>query len=125
MGGGLRANMMMAMEWGIFCTIVRFAIHQMQEKETTAANAEQRWMEVMKMSEHDIVDELDREIDDEEALYDAIERLDVEVVKHGRWIEQTISGEQTWCCSACKTLGSPHWKRCPVCEAKMCGGKDG
>lgn len=56
--------------------------------------------------------------------YDAIERLDVEVVKHGRWIEQTISGEQTWCCSACKTLGSPHWKRCPVCEAKMNGGKE-
>lgn len=50
---------------------------------------------------------------------------DLEIVKHGRWIEQTISGEQTWCCSECKTLGSPHWKRCPVCEAKMNGGKDG
>lgn len=48
---------------------------------------------------------------------------DVEEVKHGHWIEQTISGEQTWCCSECKTLGSPHWKRCPVCEAKMDGGK--
>ena len=49
---------------------------------------------------------------------------DLEIVKHGRWIEQTISGEQTWCCSECKTLGSPHWKRCPVCEAKMSGGKE-
>ena len=50
---------------------------------------------------------------------------DVEEVKRGRWIEQTISGEATWCCSECKMLGSPHWKRCPVCEAKMIGGKDG
>ena len=49
---------------------------------------------------------------------------DVEEVKHGHWIEQTISGEQTWCCSECKTLGGPHWKRCPVCEAKMNGGKE-
>ena len=49
---------------------------------------------------------------------------DVEEVKHGRWIEQTISGEATWCCSECKTLGSPHWKRCPVCEAKMIGGQN-
>lgn len=30
------------------------------------------------MSEYDIVDELDREIDDEEALYDAIERFEEE-----------------------------------------------
>lgn len=49
---------------------------------------------------------------------------DVEEVKHGLWIEQTLSGEATWCCSECKTLGSPHWKRCPVCEAKMYGGKE-
>ena len=49
---------------------------------------------------------------------------DVVEIKHGHWIEQSISGEQTWCCSECKTLGSPHWKRCPVCEAKMDGGAD-
>ena len=49
---------------------------------------------------------------------------DLEIVKHGHWIEQNISGEQAWCCSECKTLGSPHWKRCPVCEAKMSGGKE-
>lgn len=49
---------------------------------------------------------------------------DVEEVKHGHWLEQNISGEQTWCCSECKTLGSPHWKRCPVCEVKMDGGKE-
>lgn len=49
---------------------------------------------------------------------------DVAEVNLGRWIEQNISGEQAWCCSQCKTLGSPHWKRCPVCEAKMIGGKE-
>lgn len=46
---------------------------------------------------------------------------DVEEVKYGRWIPQIFHGEVTWCCSECKTLGSPHWKRCPVCEAKMDG----
>ena len=76
------------------------------------------------MDEYYPIDELNREIDEEQALYDAIDRMDVEEVKHGFWIEQTISGEQTWCCSECKTLGSPHWKRCPVCEAKMSGGAD-
>ena len=49
---------------------------------------------------------------------------DVEEVKHGRWIEQTAPRWKTWYCSECKTLGSPHWKRCPVCEAKMNGGKE-
>lgn len=49
---------------------------------------------------------------------------DVVEVKHGHWIEQTAPRWKTWYCSECKTLGSPHWKRCPVCEAKMCGGKE-
>lgn len=49
---------------------------------------------------------------------------DVEEVKHGHWIEQTAPRWKTWYCSECKTLGSPHWKRCPVCEAKMSGGKE-
>lgn len=44
---------------------------------------------------------------------------DVEVVKHGRWLLQVLLGQRVWDCSECKTLGSPHWKRCPVCEAKM------
>ena len=50
-----------------------------------------------------------------------------EPVKHGRWI---IHGQphlwrdtdirEYWVeCSECNTVGSPHWKRCPVCEAKM------
>lgn len=45
--------------------------------------------------------------------------IEAEPVKHGRWIPQIIAGEKTWYCSECKTIGSPVWKRCPVCEAKM------
>ena len=44
---------------------------------------------------------------------------DVEVVRHGRWMPQILLGQRVWDCSECKTLGSPQWKRCPVCEAKM------
>ena len=43
----------------------------------------------------------------------------VEPVKRGRWVHKIMFGEQTWFCSECKTIGSPAWKRCPVCEAKM------
>ena len=39
--------------------------------------------------------------------------------KHGKWLPQILLGQRVWDCSECKTLGSPHWKRCPVCEAKM------
>jgi rubrerythrin len=42
-----------------------------------------------------------------------------DAVKHGRWLPQVLLGQRVWDCSECKTLGSPHWKRCPVCEAKM------
>lgn len=48
---------------------------------------------------------------------------DVEEVRHGEWLPQIVSGVKAWDCSECKTLGSPHWKRCPICEAKMDGGK--
>ena len=44
---------------------------------------------------------------------------DVEPVKRGRWVHKILLGEQAWFCSECKTIGSPQWKRCPVCEAKM------
>ena len=46
----------------------------------------------------------------------------VEIVKHGRWL-QPKPGECF--CSECKTNGSPQWKRCPICEAKMNGGDAG
>lgn len=43
--------------------------------------------------------------------------------KKARWIVHS-SGRglvtTNWAeCSACNTAGSPTWKRCPVCEAKM------
>ena len=44
---------------------------------------------------------------------------DVEPVRHGRWLPQIVLGTRVWDCSECKTIGSPTWKRCPVCEAKM------
>ena len=40
-------------------------------------------------------------------------------VKHGRWMPQRLLGAPAWDCSECKTLGSPHWKWCPWCGARM------
>lgn len=48
----------------------------------------------------------------------------VEKVKYGKWLPQILLGQKVWDCSECKTLGSPHWKRCPICEAKMDEGKE-
>lgn len=43
----------------------------------------------------------------------------VEIPNTGRWITHN-KGKNNWCeCSECNTVGSPFWKRCPVCEAKM------
>ena len=44
---------------------------------------------------------------------------DVAPVQHGRWLPQVVLGQKAWDCSECKTLGSPHWKWCPVCGCKM------
>ena len=49
---------------------------------------------------------------------------DVAPVRHGRWLPQVVLGQKAWDCSECKTLGSPHWKWCPVCGAMMHGGSD-
>ena len=46
---------------------------------------------------------------------------DVSPVRHGRWLPQVVLGQKAWDCSECKTLGSPCWKWCPVCGAKMDG----
>ena len=47
---------------------------------------------------------------------------DVAPVRRGRWLPQVVLGQKAWDCSECKTLGSPQWKWCPVCGAKMDGG---
>ena len=48
-----------------------------------------------------------------------VSTADVAPVVHGRWIVRH-KGMNNWVdCSECGTVGSPNWKRCPVCEAKM------
>ena len=48
---------------------------------------------------------------------DSVPAADVAPVVRGRWIPDG----NTVCCSECKTLGSPQWKGCPVCLARMDG----
>ena len=48
-----------------------------------------------------------------------IDAADVAPVRHGRWLLQVVLGQKAWDCSECKTLGSPHWKWCPVCGCRM------
>ena len=50
---------------------------------------------------------------------ESLPAADVEPVRRGRWLPQILNGTRIWDCSECKTIGSPQWKRCPVCEAKM------
>lgn len=54
-------------------------------------------------------------------VYINIDGQDVEFrpVTHGMWIPFS---DNMWACSNCRVMGSPQWKRCPVCEAKMDGG---
>ena len=40
---------------------------------------------------------------------------DVAMVRHGRWVKGNGYVE----CSECHTMGSQHWKCCPVCTARM------
>lgn len=65
------------------------------------------------------------------AVLDSIDdapTIDAVPMVHGRWIPNIPQKQEritrsplaiNWYCSECKTEGSPHWKRCPVCEAKM------
>ena len=59
-----------------------------------------------------------------EAIVELINRqeaADVAAVVHGRWIVRH-KGMNNWVdCSECGTMGSPHWKGCPVCLARMDG----
>ena len=55
----------------------------------------------------------------------------VTIQKHGRWVRHgcygTNTGKRLWeyTCSECETLGSPQWKCCPVCTARMDGDGNG
>ena len=46
-------------------------------------------------------------------------RIKVSDEKSGEWKTQLLSGRVVCVCSECDTIGSPLWKRCPICEAKM------
>jgi hypothetical protein len=39
--------------------------------------------------------------------------------KNGYWVKRTHSGVSWHECSECHICGSPQWKACPVCDAKM------
>ena len=54
-----------------------------------------------------------------EAAILKIQAADVIPVRHGRWLPQVVLRQKAWDCSECKTLGSPHWKWCPVCGCMM------
>ena len=54
-----------------------------------------------------------------EAAILKIPAVDVAPVRHGQWLPQVVLGQKAWDCSECKTLGSPHWKWCPVCGCVM------
>jgi hypothetical protein len=46
--------------------------------------------------------------------------VDAEPVEHSMWLEHPAAQKtKYWTCLKCDTMGSPRWKRCPVCEAKM------
>ena len=45
--------------------------------------------------------------------------------RKGRWVRCDVWGQEYWDCSECKTMGSPHWKVCPVCTAEMRGNENG
>lgn len=45
---------------------------------------------------------------------------EVEAIHDGHWIPRHSGLSENWVdCSECGTVGSPFWRRCPVCEAKM------
>ena len=48
-----------------------------------------------------------------------MDAADVAPVRYGRWLPQVVLGQKAWGCSECKTLGSPHWKWCPICGCRM------
>lgn len=61
---------------------------------------------------------------DTNAVLDSIDEqptVDAELVHYGWWVT-VHKGYDNWVeCSECHTVGSPFWKRCPLCEAKMDG----
>lgn len=71
------------------------------------------------------VDYSNLSITDKKCIHEVFSRFEnMNEVKKGKWLKQKLCGEDIVDCSECKTIGSPQWKWCPVCGAKM-DGKDG
>ena len=63
----------------------------------------------------EMLENIRRKISYYEAAVEALRNS--EAVRCGHWITDERTG---FCyCSECLVSGSPQWKRCPVCEAKM------
>ena len=45
--------------------------------------------------------------------------------RKGKWVRCEVWGQLYWECPYCKTMGSPHWKVCPVCTAVLRGNENG
>ena len=54
-----------------------------------------------------------------EMIADRLIAKGITVQTFGRWLKHNFLGHEQWVCSKCQTLGSPQWKCCPICEAKM------
>ena len=48
-----------------------------------------------------------------------IDPEEIEPIKYGYWKRRKFNGRVMYFCSECQLQGSPQWKRCPACEAKM------
>lgn len=68
---------------------------------------------------HEFYDSIEQAITDSEDGVPCDHLIEVSTVRHGRWLPQVVLGQKAWDCSECKTLGSPHWKWCPICGCKM------
>lgn len=73
---------------------------------------------------HEFYDSIEQAIEDFEDGVPCDHLVEVSPVRHGRWLPQVVLGQKAWDCSECKTLGSPQWKWCPVCGARMDGGNE-
>lgn len=50
---------------------------------------------------------------------------DYQKIVYGRWVPVPSKVVDRWYeCSVCHTAGSPRWRCCPVCEARMYKSKN-
>ena len=75
--------------------------------------------------QHEFYDSIEQAIADSEDGVPCDHLIEVATVRHGRWIENGIPDSILNGCSVCGfTCGSSSFFYCPICGAKMDGGKD-